>query len=256
MQTAITTQPALPPEAPELHPQLIFTLEWWDHLAWWMCRWDRSRSPSHGGLGVGARLLIWLVGIPLGVLAAGGLMAMTPAAKLDSQGRLAVCIGVAVVIWFVGYVATRRGFPGNLLEEALRDNYEGRMRDKARDLELGGEEINRDRIHWFVTTAEGFIEVTTVSGVSPQGVQYYEHRERGGPWQLIKDVVVTEEHLFLIGAGEQAWIIPTRCFIDAQAATGFVEIVQACRAAARAPVGIVAPESTDAIQGPPPPSAE
>jgi hypothetical protein len=252
MQTAITTQPALPPELPEIHPQLIFTLEWWDHLAWWMCRWDRSRSHSHGGLGRGARLLIWLVGVPFGALAAGGLMAATPAGRLDPNARLVACVGAAVVIWFLGYAVTRRGFPGDLIEQALRDDYEGRMRDKARDLQLVGDEINRDRIHWFISTAEGFLEVTTVNGVSFRGMQYYEHREAGGPWRLVEHVVVTPNHLFLVRPGDEAYIIPTRCFADAQAVTRFVEIVQGCRAAARAPVGAIALESAEAIQAQPP----
>jgi hypothetical protein len=255
MQTAITTQPTLPPALPEVHPQLIFTLEWWDHLAWWMCRWDRSRSPSHGGLGRGARLMIWLVGAPLGALAAGGLMAAT-SAGLDPNARLMACFGAAAAIWFLGYALTRRGFPGDLIEQAMRDDFEGRMRDKARDLQFVGDEINRDRIHWFISTADGFLEVTTASGVSLRGMQYYEHRETAGPWKLIEDVVVTEQHLFLVHAGEEAWIIPTRCFADAQAVSRFVEIVQACRAAASAPVGVIAPKPTDAIQAqqPPPPA--
>jgi hypothetical protein len=250
MQSAITTDRAAPAE---IHPQLIFTLEWWDHLAWWMCRWDRARD--RGERGGGARLLFWMAALPLGALAAVGIPAAMPGEKFTGLGRLVLLMAVAAGFAALGWLASRRGFPGDLLENALRENYEGRMRDRAGEMELEGQEINRHRIHWFAVTADGFTELTEVRGVALQGVEYYEHRETGGSWKLIQDVVVTPAHLFLVRAGEEAWIIPTRCLAHQAATARFVELVQECRkACSHAPVGVIAaePRTAHAIQAQPP----
>jgi hypothetical protein len=233
MQTAITMQPG-PPAPPGPFPQLIYTLEWWDHVAWWMCSYDRAQARGEGR--AKARVLIFLVGIPLVMGAVLLMLAATPGVeKVGLRGVLIVGLGMAAILVVAGYLGTRRGFPGDVLAKAARDDHEGKMKDKALQLADTGEVINCHRVHWFEATAEGFTEITELDRVSPQGVGHYEYHESGGPWSLIQEIVAAEKHIFLIGRDEVVWIIPRRCFADDAAADRFVEVIGACRAAVARP---------------------
>jgi hypothetical protein len=194
---------------------------------------------------------MFVVGIPLAILAFHGLLAATPGTeRLGRPGRLATSVAAAGILGVVGLLVTRRGAVADLFAKAFRDDYAAKMRDRAKELANAGEAINPRRIHWFLTTAEGFTEVTEVTRVSPLGISSYEYRESGGPWSLIDDVVATPSHVFLV-RGQEAWVIPGRCFSDSHAMQRFVDVVNACRqAVSRAPVGHIAqkPDDPEAVQ--------
>jgi hypothetical protein len=205
-----------------------------------MCSYDRARARGEGLASL--RILIFVLLVPL-LVTSFGLLALQPEIRAPGL-RQALVVGLCVtaVLVVVACLATRRGFPGDLFAKALRDNHEGKMRDKALDLADQGKVINRHRLHWFATTPEGFTEITELDGwVSAQGIIDYEYCETGGPWSLVLEVLSAEEHIFLIGRDEVVWIIPKRCFADEPAAQRFVEMVEANRrATARPPEAIVA----------------
>jgi hypothetical protein len=245
VNTAITRDPpAAPP--PELYPQLIYTLDRWDYVAWWMCQWDRAHPV--GKAGPGARLRAWLFWwLPLwfvgATLVAVTLMGRNPALRtLSFFGALAM---LAAFLWAI--IRTGCGPVWKL----ARDHHQHRMQDRALDLQTTGEVINRERIHWFLLFPECFQEVTELRRASPAGIEDYQFRVRTAPWALLREVVVHEQHVFLVGPGEEVWIIPKRCFADVAAVADFLDAVYSCqRTVTHGRFGAIVPavENPEAIQ--------
>jgi hypothetical protein len=229
MDTAITNEP--PPAAPaELFPQLIYTLDRWDYLAWWMCQWDRTHP--EGPPTLASRLMAWIFWVPLLLLGPGamvGLVAVCVSGRDPNLRTLSLFAAMAVFgLWLF---AARRSRAGRLWRALARDNHLQGMRDRALDEQLSGRGINSDRIFWFLTFADGFQEASELRRLSPQGIDYYEFKVTGGPWTLVRDVVVAEQHVYLVGPGEEGWIIPKRCFADAKTLADFLDTVHHCRRA-------------------------
>jgi hypothetical protein len=236
METAITNAP--PAAAPaELFPQLIYTLDRWDYVAWWMCQWDRDHPEGSPPL-VG-----WLFWVPLLILGPGAMVGLVAACVTGRDPNLrTLSLFAAMALFGLWLVAARRTRAGRLWRTLARDNHWQSMRDRALDEQTSGKGINSERIFWFLTFADGFQEASELRDVSPRGIDCYEFKVTGGPWTLVRDVVVAEQHVFLVGPGEEGWVIPKRCFADAKAVADFLDAVHHCRRASTlARVGAIVP---------------
>jgi hypothetical protein len=244
MQTGITNAP--PTARPsEPFPQLIYTLDRWDYQAWWLYAGEKGQ-PSGARR---SRLKMWVavvLGLTLTVAGALALAGIVKAVR-DDDYRLLTVFGTLFIL-MVGLLAlllllrlwARLFGPQPPAGQRQGDNYQQRMQAHALELEQAGEVINRNRIHWFLISAEGFNEVSELRRVSPQGVVQYEYREDGGPWSLLDEVVLGERHVFLIRHGHGAWIIPRSCFADKETLERFLATVQSLRQAASRATAITA----------------
>jgi hypothetical protein len=266
---AITREPpASPPR--ELHPQLIYTLDRWDYVACWMCQWDRahpSGSPPFTPwlLRLPLRLLMGLRGkgqswfsadwlfrvlVPLLVLPVMLSLWHTAVILHDPNSGILVACGTAALLLLWLLLLWR---PGPLPEwdNPQRARHLRLMRAKAVELQATGMVINRERIHWFLVFPEGFQEVSELRRKSAEGIEQYDFRVRSAPWGQLREVVVREGHVFLVGPGEDVWIIPKRCFADVTAVADFLDVVRSCcRAVTHSRIGAIAPvvENPEAIR--------
>jgi hypothetical protein len=236
MTDAITTAPRKPPAEV---PQLIYTLHWFDHLAWWLQEAAANPPPPQSRRD---HVLLWTLWIPLLTLILFGFVALWCGlvGLRDPNLRTLCMLGMLFSLLFVWAVWRQRPFQA-LRSELTRDNAEAALRVKARSLEEAGEVINPDRIHWFLMDEEGFLEATELRRATAQGVAHYDYRETSCRWEFVDDVIVTSSHLFLVRKRGWVWIIPRRCFIDAVAVERFTAEVDRHRKAAAARLGQLAP---------------
>jgi hypothetical protein len=228
---------------------LIDTLDKWDYLVWWMCQWDREHPPGPRSLASGMRL--WLFWVPLLVLGPMLLLSLLGDTLTGHDRDLRTLSGLAGIVLFVLWVlAVPRTGSALVWRRLARDQHLSRMQEKAQDGQLSGI-INRERIHWFLLFPDCFQEATELRRTSAAGVEDYQFRVATVPWGLVRDVVVHEQHVFLVGPGEDVWIIPKRCFADVATLAEFLDTIHSCRrAASRAPVGDIVPvgENAEAIR--------
>jgi hypothetical protein len=149
-------------------------------------------------------------------------------------GMLTVIVLWLWLLWPLG--------PSLEWKDPRRERHLCRMQDKAVELQATGEVINRERIHWFLLFPECFREVSELRRKSAGGVEQYDFRVRSAPWGLLREVVVREGHVFLVGPGEDVWIIPKRCFGDVGAVADFLDVVHSCRrAVTHSRIGAIVP---------------
>jgi hypothetical protein len=264
VETAITRDP------PDTCPQWIYTLDRWDYVAWWMCQWDRAHPPGPPTfvswlLRLPLRLLMesigkgyhrfsadWLSRLLLLLLVLPVVVALWGTAEIlhDPSFRILIACGTAalLVLWLL---LLRLSGPRSEWKGLRREQHLRRMQAKALELQATGEIINRERIHWFLLLPECFQEVTELRRASPAGIEDYQFRVVTVPWVLVREVVVHEQHVFLVGPGEDGWIIPKRCFADVAAVADFLDAVHSCRrAVTHGRFGAVVPavEKSEAIQ--------
>ncbi len=69
------------------------------------------------------------------------------------------------------------------------------------------------------------------TAITRDPIEDYHFRVVTVPWGLVREVVVHEQDVFLVGPGEDVWIIPRRCFADVAAVADFLDAVHSCRRA-------------------------
>jgi hypothetical protein len=236
MSHEITTTPAAPAE----QLQWIYTLEWYDHLAWWQHEAELKPAPAPTRRD---NLLLWILWMPLLTgMVFGGCTAAVGAFKARDPALFALCliaIGVSLLlIWGVFHVRPMR----ILRRELTKDNTDAGLQMRAKLLEAEGDVINPNRTHWLLLDDEEFTVASELQRVSPRGVVRYEYREVSCRWELLDQVILADGHVFLVRTGDDAWIVPRRAFIDAAAVDQFVTQVRAFQEAARARAKLPAPE--------------
>jgi hypothetical protein len=248
MSHAITTASAVPPT------QWIYTLEWYDHLAWWL----HDAAPK-GPPGPTRRdhLLLWSVWIPvLTALVVCLSVAAVGLFQVRNHQLWVLCLLAAILCLMLIWAAAQARPVRLLRHDMTKQNTEVTLRLRAKQLEEAGDVINPDRIHWLLVDNDQFTVASELWRMTGRGVERYEYREVSCRWELLHDVIVTDAHLFLIHTGDEPWIIPRRAFPDAAAVDRFVAQVQAYREAAAKAAPPVPPDGiclSPAAQSPPSP---
>jgi len=211
---------------------IAYELDAEDHVAHLM--WlNAGQSPSWSAR-LGVRFFLGLAGAVVLIVLPALAAAFAPTVdRLGQNALLFVSLfGVLLLLFLVTVPVSSGGLLGSGFAEERRAFWRAQVLDAVRNnvLRVG----RRDRVSF---DADGFLEVNEYRE-DEHGFTLWERKETRVPGALVAQVVVGDDHVFLVVAGKGNLIVPRRAFADEAALGAFVAAVRAWRRAA-APQGYV-----------------